>query len=935
MNDINYYGKSIYYIIIYIVLVVALIFIIEEIVRMTIFCYNYTYNYNFGNINENLCNNDEKTGLIEYEKARYKIYSNLNIYKFENDLFNKNWIDYITLLIIIILTLIIMIAFGTLFYYYFIDNIQSCTTEPEDESDMSTLKLFIKCTFGPLHKLIPNCTINYILLFIIIIIYPLIIISLNFFKIDYTWNGGNVSKIFHIIVCITLIIYGFELLKEKTINKDKDGNSIPIPLTDKYIKLLIYLSFIIIFYTSQYIFRQSYNNYNNQYKSSDIYDKEDKNDTMFFDIYKQQEPIKPEKPDILIDGPKDGETDLLTTFKYCTQEELINPSFPPKCGRNKQNYEDNLDKLNKYYEAKKEYDNLIKKYNYKYNIYKNNTITFPEIIIVIRDLLTKFLGFDNNLFIFIYILIAFFVIIYGIIRYYNYDKNGGFEYYYNTVILYLIGLISILILSNSILTFNTYFNKFHIYEPVSKYKYDITKINTIFDLAITNTANSHSYFEKLNFYKQLTDKKIINNGIGSGEQTIDNLDKIVNKILVTKNYVIADLTTFAPLPTENISSITDATIGISSNINTTSKLKIINSIHISLYSSLLYLRDIPSDKLNTTYIDPSTAKFWNKLNSPESNTGNYFNLYYDTTNYKLIEPTNLEVSATKILTANFKTFIQIIKGTAVNNTNTIDNKLNRIKKMIEYLIYKENENYNVIANRRLLLNLSLIADKFYTEYLFKDDRNIEKIDLTITNDLIIKYKYNLSVINDVVFYYGEFLLKVRKIVIDLFNSSSVYCDSNINDINIYDKLNEYISLITVNNNKFKTVQEEPKINLYKKLLVNTINEFNILYRNYFNIIKIIIFKNINVTSNSEFVDNFFTEIKNNYNIHYNNNEKFNNNSFINNKALKLMCDEYISKYKNMKIKDIEIIDNNIESVSWSFIILVIIFAIILLEPIII
>ena len=119
-------------IIVYLIVITAIIIIIDEIYKMTIFTYNYTYNYNYGKINENLCKNDNKTGIIEYEKARFRVFNNLNKYKFENDLFNKNWINYITFIIIVILTIISCIMFGTIFYYLFIDKILNCTTSFDD-----------------------------------------------------------------------------------------------------------------------------------------------------------------------------------------------------------------------------------------------------------------------------------------------------------------------------------------------------------------------------------------------------------------------------------------------------------------------------------------------------------------------------------------------------------------------------------------------------------------------------------------------------------------------------------------------------------------------------------------------------------------------------------------------------------------------------------
>jgi len=916
MNDINYYGKSIYYIITYIILVVAIILIVDEIVRMTIFCYNYTYNYNYGKINEDLCKNDEKTSIIEFEKARFRVLNSINKYKFHKDLFNKNWLNYINYLIVIIFTLLIIISFGILFYYYFIHNILSCSIEPTDENDMSTLKLFIKCMFGDLHKLIPNCTINYFILIIIIIIYPLIILFKSFLNLDYTWYGGFWSKAFHISVCITILLFIPYILKEKIIDIKKDNTinptSIPISIKDKYLKILIYISFIAIFYYSQYVFNYSFNEYNSQLKTYDLYNNEnDNNDTMFFDIYKQQEPIKPSEPDILKTLPKDitNSKDLLTTFKYCSESDF-SASPPPEHCKNKENYKINLNSITDYYNTKKEYEENLKKYNNKYNIYKNNKINFPEILTVIQGLLPKFLGFDNFIFISLYITISIFILIFAILKFFNYETYTDF--YYNTAIIYLIAIITIYILINSILTYNTFFNKYHIYEPLSNYKYDICKINTLFDLAISNRKNNQNYIHKLKFYYEITDKNFVDDSSETSTTNMDNIDDIIKKI---KNNKYSDR-----------AALTKA-ISIPEIVQTThsNKSKIINAINLGILSEFLYLTDIKSTDYINIYLDTNTTNYYwnNRL------TINKFNYYYEISPiFKLINSEKLEDATTNILTTDFNNFIQIIKGTALNNTNTIDNKINKIRKNIEYLIYRDS-----IDNNRLLLNKSNETN-LYSDYLIQPTENIVINDLlanTNTDDLINNYNYNLLIINDILYQYSDFLLKVRDLIINLFNSSSVYCDSQITDINIFDKLDEYLNTMT-KDKKFKIPTEEPNIEIYKQILKTTIDSFNNYYNIYFNSIKVLIFKKIDLENANTENRQLFDEIKNNYNIHFNFFNKYNDNDFINNKPLKINPKQFISKFKNLTTKDREVISLNIDSVSWGFVLLNIIFAIILLEP---
>jgi len=963
MNDINYYGKTIYYIIIYIIVITSIIIIIDEIIKMTRFCYNYTYNYNYGNINENLCENDENTGIIEYEKARFRIFNNLNKYKFENDLFNKTWINYIKYLIIIILTILVFIIFGTIFYYFFIDKISNCDNDINDEADMSIIKLLVKCMFGDLHKFIPNCTINYFLLFIIVIIYPLIILLKSFLNIDYTWSGGYWSKGFHIVISIFLVLYIILLLREKNIDKKPDEiNSITVK--DKYLKILIYSSCIGIFYLSQYIYNDAYDEYKNQYKESDIYTNDnDKNDTLFFDIYKQQEPVKPIKSDILINLPRDkNNSNLLLTFKYCSASELGLPTVPPYCGASKEIYKLNLEQLNKYNREKLEYEENLKKYTNKYNIYKYTKIEFPEIITIFNSIIPTFLGFNKKIFIIIYIFIALYGLILGILKFYN---SNYADYYYNTVIIYLIGLISIYILINSLLIFNTYFNKYHIYEPLAYYKYDIYKMNILFDLAIKNTQTTTNYVNKLAFYQNITGKDYKTTYKEVSASATDINDIIIK--IKSDPYTLDNLTAVSTIPTGVIATLytaitntTDAYNAAKStyeasrtagnkNAYETAKtayeaapnnfnnrvlyLKLINSIYIGLYSSLLYLKDVDSTKYIAT-----NNKYW-----IDDNPNNKFDFYY-AYDFKLLNSSSLEgPDPNKLLTSDFYNFIQIIKGTAVNNINTIDTKINRIINNIKYLINSEtDDNVLVYTNNKLALSLTDAGANLYSHYLLKEDVSDAAIELLINtpknNNLIKIFEYNIGIIKEITYHYSEFLIKVRSIVITLLNSSSLYCNTESNDINIMEKVKDYIAVMTNKEmTKFKLPTEEPNIVLYKQILKTCIDDFNNIYKNYFNIIKIIIYKKIKIFSDLGDPSSLsiFKEIQNNYNIHNINDNKYNNANFINNKSIKLRDKEFISKYKSINSKDKEILNLNIDSVSWSFVVLVIIFAIILLEPIII
>ena len=885
--NINYYGKSISYIIIYIILIISIIIILDEIINITKFCYKYTYLYNYGRINEKICKNDKETSVLEYEKSRFRVLNILNDYKLTKDLFNKNWINYITYVIIIILILIFFLSFGTFFYYLFIKDEKICNIDDNDTDNMNFIKRIIKCFLGDFHKLLPNCTFNYIILFILIVVYPIIFILKSFFKTDYTFeNNSYWVKNFHIIFILILFYYIIVLMKDKKYNT-----------IDKYSNVVIYISYIIIFYISQnHIYKNNFDEYNNKFKLSNIYNKEkDKNDTIFFDIYKQEEPIKPIEPQILKEPLIDNNgSNLLMTFKYCSDKELeLKQDY--YCS-NIDVYKNNLNKITNYYNSKKTYDEIMKIYNYKFNIYKNNIIEFPQIIYIYTTMLPKLLGIDKSLIIILIICIIIFIIIYILLNYYN--KNNNFnDYFYNTIFIYLIGILSISILSNSILTYNTYFNKYHIYEPIAQYKFDLNKLNTLFNLSINNINQDTN--NKLDLYKIITNNQInLTNNLNNSNLFDD--DFYINKIKNNTINIDTELNTF--IRTDNSNNI----------------IYMKNAINIGILSSFIYRKDIKRENNNLININNNFYR------------NNNFDFFYQNT-FNLLDY-NLERSETNIISNNINTYFQIIKGTFLNDPNLLEEKISKIKNNIKYLIYND---YN-----KLNINKNIDNNNFYFNLLYIDNISneiIEKIDNSKDTELIKLYKKNILNINKILYYYGEFLIEIRNSIIKLLNSSSIYCDkSNIINLNI--KLNNYIKQIfNFRNNQyiFKSTSEQPKINIYKSILSNSINEFNNIYRKYFNIIKFLIIKNIKENNDYDYYTlKIMQEIINNYNIYNKNNNKYINKNLLNN-AFILECKEYINKFNKFTNKEKKELNINTNNISWSFIILVIIFAIILIEPTII
>lgn len=922
-RNLDFYGKSISILIIYLVVAVSFILIIDELINITIFSYNYTYNYNYGNINEKVCNNDSSTSVLEYEKARYRIFNIINKYKFKKDLFNKNWVNYLSFVVGIILTIIFFLSFGTLFYFFFINEKTKCSTNTANipENQRSFLKVSLKCAkLDTIDEYIPNCTINYIVLLLIIVVYPLIYLLKGFFRKDYTWYAGGLwNRLFHILVFITLVFYIFTILSE---SEEEDKNK------DKKTRALIYITFITIFYISQYIYEFIDDDYNKNYKPTNIYDETEnnKNDVMFFDIYKQEEPIKPIEPKKPEKTDAAGnKSDLLLQFQYKNAKQIA----ALQADATKQSeYKKDLGEVTTYYNKKKEYDEKLKVYNDKFNIYKNASLKFPALIGIFDTMMPKMIGLDKTTVIIIIVMIIISIALYAVFAYY---KNSYADFFYYTIFIYLVGIFSIILISNSILTYNTYFNKFHIYEPISQYKYDVNKLNVLLNICLEKNNDN-----LLDLYNRLLpeNKKIFTVTPSSSSTSSFNEDTFKEDIRKIKDntspLLIAPITDYTP------SSLTT----------------VANFINIGIYNSLLnvyqdYDSTTPANN-NNIYMSCLNSKKPNFIITDYSflDTTNNFKFYYsytvasgETAPSKLINVSAfITTSTTSDDYIKISTFFKILRGTAINDLNKLSEKIKGIKNNIKYLIIKQTPPfpppttdttylYTYLYNLKTAHNLD--TDKT-DEEIADDNFSVgEKPNLDL-------YKNNLYYIDLILNFYGDFIKDVRAITIRLFNNSGIPCDA-INAIDLSKKIDMYETKFFYKKSDKSYQFKTEATSLYKKILENAINEFNDTYDKYFNIIRYISYTKLNATSSSLATDANFIKIRNqiiaNYNIYNSGDKKFMDNNFILKKII-LEANQIYSRQPLM-INERKKLDTNINNVSWSFIILIIIFAIILIEPIII
>ena len=900
-EDINSIGNIIGTLIFFIIIFIGIFIIIDEIFNISKFCFKYTYLYNYGKLNENICKKDNNN-LIEFETARYRIHNELNKYKLEKDLFNKNWINYVVFICILIMSVLMCFAFGYLFYHIFIINNKNCDYT-DDITKQSLLNKLLQCS-GMLTKPIPNCTYNYFILFAIIIIYPLIFILKFLVNIDYSLESKGTytyTKLFHIFIFFSLLYYLYLLCYMKN--------------DDDYLNLTnigIYLSFIIVFYIVNIIFNKSYSDYYNINKGTNIYSRDktiigilnkyfhfsndnvsynndDFRDINFFEIYKQQEPVKPKEFEKPIE---------LEKFKRCSTEDFSDTKnlycFAYKDKRDE--YKKIKEKVDNYYQQKKQYEKDYNTYNLKYNIYKNNKIEFPEFVPITNHMVPLLLGFKKNTHIILFISLLIFLFYYNYLKTNNKQKEAN--YIYNTIIIYIICLLSILVLSNSVLTYNTYVNKYLIYEPISYYKEDLFNMDILFNALLNKDSNKTISNHYINLYNKISSKKITT--FNNNTDTI-SLEDLIKKI---------DGNNLAGFFTDDIKG-TDPTLN-----------KVRCQILRVLFSDLLKVD-------NTFNLSPSVG---DKIVDTRTT---YFFSYDSYKNYIFNTDTIINPASISSYDNNLRTFLLIIKNIFVEDKREFDKHIQKIKNNFKSLIYGD---ISKIINDGTNFN---DAVKFYNNFLLNDVSNEDllKIDNTKNNDFTKLYLHNLNYINMIFDYYKDFLMEFRSLIIDLFNSTMVECEDKDNVININSKINHYITKLFNQTNEFNIndtytykTTGEPKIDVYKKILSNTLTKFNILFRKYFNIIKAIYRRGFDITEDS-------SSNKLEYNI-------INNYNFFNKDTTKHLSHHLIKYFININNEDKNKYDNydsekllklnlSINNISWSFVILMIIIAIFLIEPIII
>jgi len=727
-----------------ITLVFTIILIIDEMYNIGVFSFKYTYNYNYGSFNSQFNN----IQTIECETNRFKVYNNSN-YLFK-DIFNKSYFNYLIKIAITFITIMFVIAYGLYFYDVFIDNMpENCTFD-----DIKSLpKEILNCLCKDCHKFIPNCSGNYFIAFIIILLIPLSYLCKSFLWFDFTPNSNSTmfTLIYVLIFIILLFRYSYELFNK--------GNK-----ETKIKDLIVYFLVTIIFIISGYLYKYIYNKYNNNITLNSV-----NNINTFNDIYRQTPPIKPlpvKKPDIV------------DTFKYDSKN--TDPGYKLQ-----------KDIVDGYYRDIKNYETELSYYTQRYNNYVNSLNTNLTDKINFINVFLNISGLNNYLHLFIIALI----IILAVIYYYYYKENQIIF----VSMIYLLSLLTILTIFNAVQYYNTYINKYIIYEPAANYKSDIAVVNTKLNLILDITNGENFYNILTNNNKTINDNN--NNNLIITKQTINNQIRNLNPSNIF----------------ENLQQIDSNIKGIAINTITTDTKNI-----------------IPENDY-TVYFDTTTGiNYANTLTELKY----YFNI--DTKTIKKYD--------------RFKSFyITIEKFTRINNYKyPIDSLIFQYKNDVSitissdyhtytnlYIYYKSYQFYKLLDRLEQLLfkDINKLKKNYYN--LFREINNnyssIKNINRTIISDIdtnISNIAKSTISYDNIINKFKDFINEINTIKIDMTTfTNNKQLQSSLTDINFYSSDNIFTIPLTFNIN----VPEFANINIINntylelpiKIIDNKNNEYYI------------------------------------------------------------------------------------------------------------
>jgi len=740
MINLDDYNKPIKSIINFITIIIAFYIIFDEIFKLTLFVYKYNYNYNYGDLLNNLCGNEN----TEHDTNRFQLYSNINEIKLNNDIYNKTNYILIALIISIIFTIIIILSFSLLFHYSFIID-GKCKVLKELDNN-SEIKQFFNCFCGDFcTNTINTCSFTYLILFIITIILPLTIILNIFLNFNISIDNTYYIPIF-IGFIIILILFRIPITNNIRILNDDNKYNI--------YSIIIYFVFLFIFICSLYFYKNIfdiYKNYNlnniNLYidnTNTNIYN--NNGDANFYNIYKREKPITPNNP---LTSYTYNEQSILKSFKIDKNKEQENDTI----------YNSNLVLYTDYTIKKDNYNKLLKEYNQKLNLYNNNNyINDPVVINIFDNIFLNIIGYNNPNNISKYIIILGFIsiLLYLIYIIFNKKLKSETDFMYNTLFIPIFNIFLIFLLINSITVFNTYINKYIIYNPSSLYKNDIQKVNYKYGIIIDDLKSM-----LLNTPCEIYIGNTILYNIFSAMFSLNLENNVVNSNPAITTYIttthINDFYNTSPPPATN---------------NNTYLTSIINTTFVTHASPITAL--------------PTTEQLKTAMSLADTTPKTDVNILL------LIDG----IVSTK---EGFLTFIKNIFIVDLNNISKITKNLNN------NIIYDFCDNKGNSKNPNILTSLKTTNRTSTDLLLFKKDiTNVKTpIEKNILNVYLNDYPNYNSLINQCVNEYKQYILDIRKLLIQfllkeniLQNCDTTYDVINISNIDTYISTKDIYTLIT-------------------------------------------------------------------------------------------------------------------------------------------
>jgi hypothetical protein len=232
-----------------------------------------------------------------------------------------------------------------------------------------------------------------------------------------------------------------------------------------------------------------------------------------------------------------------------------------------------------------------------------------------------------------------------------------------------------------------------------------------------------------------------------------------------------------------------------------------------------------------------------------------------------------------------------------------------------------NNSNKLTNNTSISTILTTIID---SKLLLDENINSDNSDFNKDDEILKLYNNNKPLIYLIIALFENLLITIKTTINKSPSYKELCFPPSTSRLIIQDAMNNKFATITLgspNAGDYNTIAKT--LSSSDTLTINLINDLNVILRNYFNIV-IFLLDNLKLNTNTAEIDMITT----NYNF-YNRDDNIKN---IIQKQLIINCD-YYSKYNNMDSKQLSYFKINADNVNYNFPILMIIFLIILGEPI--